>query len=314
MEHVCFSFLDVPETEGEKYSQKGFFDKYLKELLQIDVSNGKSSSTYDKISDLLRQINFCKDLLADFGPTDVIALFCKLITDNKSVIDNNEAEDFIGGFRNNVTNVVNSFIEFLCMVDLSVVSVDLIQSLTNIAYVLGETGYPYMTILMLARRYNRDLKETDLKKEMLKRITDSARLAQAMDIGHSIKILHDENRSYQSQVHQIISLCEYSQSDNVRSWLYVLYYLVSQRAVKEQSKSRLMRLLEIIYQSDNYSESDADRLSDNRYYTSLIAGALAKLWGETEQTKAWKQLSEDGTNEFNDVSMAYWHGWSAVEM
>lgn len=314
MEHVCFSFLDVPETEGEKYSQKGFFDKYLKELLQIDVSNGKSSSTYDKISDLLRQINFCKDLLADFDPTDVIALFCKLITDNKSVIDNNEAEDFIGGFRNNVTNVVNSFIEFLCMVDLSVVSVDLIQSLTNIAYVLGETGYPYMTILMLARRYNRDLKETDLKKEMLKRITDSARLAQAMDIGHSIKILHDENRSYQSQVHQIISLCEYSQSDNVRSWLYVLYYLVSQRAVKEQSKSRLMRLLEIIYQSDNYSESDADRLSDNRYYTSLIAGALAKLWGETEQTKAWKQLSEDGTNEFNDVSMAYWHGWSAVEM
>lgn len=170
-----------------------------------------------------------------------------------------------------------------------------------------------MTILVMVRRYNHSLKETDLKKEMLTRITDSARLSQAMDIGRSIRILHSENRSYQSQVHQIISLCEYSQSDNVRCWLYVLYYLLVQHAVKEQSKAKLMRLLEVIYQMDNYSEGDADRLSDNRYYTSLIAGALAKLWGETEQTKMWKQLSEDGSNEFNDVSQAYWHGWAAAE-
>ena len=134
-----------------------------------------------------------------------------------------------------------------------------------------------------------------------------------MDIGRSIKVLRDENRSCQSQVHQIISLCEYSQSDNVRSWLYVLYYLVVQNVVKEQSNVKLMRLLEIIHQTDNYSETDANRLSDNRFYTSLIAGALAKLWGETKQTKAWKQLSKNGTNEFNDISMAYWHGWREVE-
>ena len=313
MEHVCFSYIDVPETEGEKYSQKNFFDKYLKELLQIDVSNVRNSSTYDKISDLLRQINYCKNQLADFDPSDVIALFCKLIIDNKSIIEYNEAEDFMGGFRNNVVNVIDSFVKFLGMVELSGVPADLIQSLTNTAYVLGEVGYPYMTILMLLRQYNRSLKESDLKKEMLTRITDNAGLAQAMDIGRCIKILHDENRSYQSQMHQIISLCEYSQSDNVRSWLYVLYYLLVHHAVKEQSKARLMRLLEIVYQTNNYTEGDADRLSDNRYYTSLIAGALAKLWGETEQTNAWKRLSEDGTNEFNDVSLAYWHGWRDVE-
>jgi hypothetical protein len=88
---------------------------------------------------------------------------------------------------------------------------------------------------------------------------------------------------------------------------------VVQNVVKEQSNVKLMRLLEIIHQTDNYSETDANRLSDNRFYTSLIAGALAKLWGETKQTKAWKQLSENGTNEFNDISMAYWHGWREVE-
>ena len=313
MEHVCFSYIDVPKTEGEKSSQKNFFDKYLKELLQTDVSNVRNSSTYDKISDMLCQINYCKDQLADYDPTDVIALFCKLIIDNKSVIFAKETADFMGGFRNNVTNVVDNFIVYLGMVDLSKVPEDLIKSLTNTAHVLREAGYPYMTILILAKRYNLALNEADLKKELLTRITDSASLAQAMDIGHSIKILHDQNRSYQSQVHQIISLCEYSQSDNVRSWLYVLYYLVIQHAVKEQSKAKLMRLLDIIYQTDNYSEGDADRLSDNRYYTSLIAGALAKLWGETEQTNAWKQLSENKTNEFNDVSLAYWHGWNAAE-
>lgn len=312
-EHVCFSYIDVPETEGEKYSQKDFFDKYINELLLTDVSNGRNSSMYDRIADLLRQINYCKEQLAVFSPTDVIALFCKLIIDNKSVIDDNEAENFMGGFRNNVTNVVDGFMEFLGMVDLSKVPEDLILSLTNTAYVLREAGYPYMTILILAKRYNRALNEADLKKEVLTRITDSASLAQAMDVGRSIKILHDQNRSYQSQVHQIISLCEYSQSDNVRSWLYVLYYLVIQHAVKEQSKAKLMRLLDIIYQTDNYSEGDADRLSDNRYYTSLIAGALAKLWGETEQTNAWKQLSENETNEFNDVCQAYRHGWKALD-
>ena len=30
-------------------------------------------------------------------------------------------------------------------------------------------------------------------------------------------------------------------------------------------------------------------------------------------TSAWKQLSEDGANEFYDVSLAYWHGWEAAE-
>lgn len=313
MEHVCFSYIDVPVADGEKYSQKDFFDKYVKELLQTDVSNGKNSAMYDRISDLLGQINYCKEHVAGFDPTEVIALFCKLIEDNRSVIDDNEAENFMGGFRNNVTNVVDGFIEFLGMVDLSRVPADLIQSLTDTAHILGEAGYPYMTILMSVMRYNRSLKEADLKKEMLTKITDSASQAQAMDIGRIIRILHDENRSYQSQVHQIISLCEYSQSDNVRSWLYVLYYLVIKHAVKEQSKAKMMRLLEIIYQMDDYSESDADRLSDNRYYTSLIAGALAKQWGETEQTKVWKQLSEEGSNDFNDVSQAYWHGWKVAK-
>ena len=312
MAHICFSFIDVPVTVGDNNTQKEFFDKYVKELLQTDVSNGRNSLMYDRIADLLGQINCCKEHLAGYDPSEVIALFCRLIKDNKSIINDKEAEDFIGGFCNNVINVVDGFIEFLGMVDLSRVSEDLIQSLADTAHILGEAGYPYMTILVLTRRYNRSLKETDLKKEMLTKITDSAKHVQAMDIGRSIKILHDDNRSYQSQVYQIISLCEYSQSDNVCSWLYVLYYLVINHAVKEQSKARLMRLLEIIYQMNDYTDSDADRLSDNRYYTSLMAGALAKQWGETEQTKVWRQLSEDGTNEFNDISMAYWRGWASV--
>lgn len=96
--------------------------------------------------------------------------------------------------------MVEGFIEFLCMVDLSGVSADLIQSLINTAYVLEKTGYPYMTILMLVRRFNRGLKEADLKKEMLTRITDSARFPQAMDIGRSIKILYKENRIHYNSI------------------------------------------------------------------------------------------------------------------
>ena len=136
-------------------------------------------------------------------------------------------------------------------------------------------------------------------------ITTSATMKQAMDVVHALMILNERGRSYQSLLYQIISLCEYSTDRSVSCWLYALYNLAEKHAIKETSKAKIYHLLETKFVSNNYSEGDADWLIDVRHGVALIAGAIAKEWGDTEVTDKWKSLMAEDSGEFNDVSCAF---------
>lgn len=214
--------------------------------------------------------------------------------------------DYWCPIKNNVSNVVGEFHEFLSYVDLSRVPTDVIESLTDAAYILGRLGYPYIAILMRTERYNKALKASELKVLVLNLVTASADLRQAMDVAHAICVLHERNGSYQKIVYQMISLCEYSTDNNVRNWLYALYYLALQDALITTGKTYLYRMLDTIYANNNYAEGDADRLNDVRHGAALLAGVLAKNWGSTENTDRWKDLAKG--DEFNEVICAYERG------
>ena len=264
MRHVCFSLIDVPATAEEKYSQEGLLQDYLEDLLHTENGELRNSLIYDHLTEVYRQINYCHAILANIDPTDVIIHFCELIHNNEELLRKDD-EGFFGGFKNNVCNVVGEFNEFLSYVDLSRVPTDVIKRLTGAAYILERLGYPYIAIMMQIERYDKALKASELKVKMLNLVTASSDIRQAMDVAHAIYVLHERNGSYQKIVYQIISLCEYSTDNNVRNWLYALYYLARQDALKTTGKTYLYRMLDTIYAHNNYSEGDADRLNDVRH-------------------------------------------------
>lgn len=304
MQHVCFSFIDVPAVERDKYSQTYFLKKYVKELLAIDVNDVRNTMVYDHLAKCYHQMNYCGELLKTIDGTDIIRHFCDLIHKNEKLL-RQDNDEFFGGYRLNVSNVVKEFFRLLCSLDLTTINVDVLETLADADRILGEIGYPYLASLELLQRYNCGVKEADVKKQIENMITTSATMGQAMDVVHALMILNERGRSYQSLLYQIISLCEYSTDRSVSYWLYALYHLAEKHAIKETGKSKIYHLLETKFVCNNYSEGDADWLIDVRHGVALIAGAIAKEWGDTEVTDKWKGLMAEDSEEFNDVSCAF---------
>ena len=186
------------------------------------------------MAELYQQINYCKSVLKTVESTAVLKHFSELVHNNETVLSNDNV--FMGGFRKYMNNVLRHFEVFLSFVDISKVSADVIVSLTDAANILGRMGYPHISLLMSLLRYNKALKETELKKQIQKQITTSATLWQVMDVAHAIQILHERNRNYQTEISQIVSLCMYSSNPCVRYWLYALNFLSIKNALKKPVK------------------------------------------------------------------------------
>ena len=304
MQHICFSFIDVPAVECDKYSHAYFLKKYVKDLLSTDVNDVRNSVIFDHIANCYRQINYCSDLLKTIDGTDIIMQFSNLVHKNEKLLRQDD-DEFFGGFRSNMSNVVEEFFRVLSSLDLTTIGINILEELADADRILGEIGYPYLAILELLQRYNCGVKEVDIKNKIDNMITTSATMRQVMDVVHALLILNERGRSYQSQLYQIVSLCEYSTDRTVSYWLYAIYHLAEKHAIKETGKSKIYHLLETKFVSNNYSEGDADWLNDVRHGASLIAGAIANEWGDTEVTDKWKNLMEEDSGEFNDVSCAF---------
>lgn len=304
MQHVCFSFIDVPAVERDKYSKKYFFKKYMRDLLATDVNDVRSSVVFDQLTNCYHQINYCSDLLKTIDGTDIIRHFSDLVHKNEKLLRQDD-DDFFGGFRRNMSNAVEEFFKLLCSIDLTTINVGVLEALADADRILGEIGYPYLASLELLQRYNCGVKEVDVKNQIENMITTSATMRQVMDVVYALMILNERGRSYQNLLYRIISLCEYSTDNSVSYWLYALYHLAEKHAIKETSKSKIYHLLETKFVSNNYNEGDADWLIDVRHGVALIAGSVAKEWGDTEVTDKWKGLMAEESEEFNDVSCAF---------
>ena len=280
----------------------------LNKLLDIDVSNIRNTSTYERIAQLYQRICFSHELLGGIDPTAVIRHFVKLVTSNEELLRNYD-DSFFGGFRGNMTQVVEEFEVFISNIDLARVPIDVVQSLTNAVNTLHSLNYPHFMLLLILRRFDKRLNESKLKREMQDMVTNSATLAQVMDIAKAIEVMNLRRGSYQEVIHRIVSICEYSIDLSVSSWLYALYLLMVRKAVKVTSKSKFEHLLNAIFVNDNYSEAEAEVLADIRHGASRLAGAMAREWGDSEATDRWKLLSADDSCEFNDISHAFETAW-----
>lgn len=304
MQYVCFSLIDVPATENEQYSQEGLIKDYIDNLLKIENGEIHNSLVYSNMVELYRQINYCHNILNTINPTVIIKHFSELVHNNEAILTNDN-DDLMGGFRKYMSNVLKGFEEFLSFVDISKVDTDVIVSLSDAAIILGRMNYPHISLLMRLVRFNKALKETELKKKIQNNIATSATLWQVMDVAHAIQILHERNRSYQTEVSQIVSLCMYSSNPCVRHWLYALYFLSIKNALKKTSQNQLYRMLDTIFANNDYTEGDANLLYYVRFRAAQLAGALANKWGANESTNRWKQIEIEGSNEFNEVTCAF---------
>ena len=311
-EMIRRSFHFIPKRADDKDDPATILKNDIDDILRLDVKNIRSSNIFSKMELGYKYCCMAKTLLSAINPTSILLQFCEMVESNEPILTEEKDNSLFGGMPCYANRTIHAFTHFISELDLSTVKPEIITRLSNAVKSLHEYGLNSLALTTLLLRNSKGLKETVVKRHLLNAVTANADYNICIDVVSSLIFLSKRKRSYQNIVTQIIDMCEYSDTDNIIHWLFGLYLLAANSALKETSKPRLERLLNHIYEKDCDNANDANVLFDIRSRAALLAGAIAKEWGDTETTIQWRDMEPE--KEFNDIRNAYQRGYEHLSM
>lgn len=311
-EEIRRSFHFVPLRADDKDNPATILKKDIEDILKLDVKNIHSSDTFRKMEWGYNYCRIAKTLFTPFDAVPLLLQFCDMVENNAAMLQEKDDDNFFGGMRSFANRAIETFTELISELDLSMVEIGIVERLSKAAKALHDYGLASLALMTYLLRYSKQLKETEVKGCLLNAVTADADFTTSIDVVRSLILLSKRKRSYQNIVTQIIDMCEYSDSDNMIYWLYGLFLLSANGALKETSRQRIERLLNHIYERDIDNANDANVFYDLRCRAAQLAGALAKEWGESETTICWRDMEPQ--KEYNDIRNAYQRGYEHLCM
>lgn len=202
-----------------------------------------------------------------------------------------------------MTRLIRRMEGYLFKSDLSSVPVNEVCRLTDSVAKLAEWNYRHLAMQILLCKYDRRLKESEIKNEIDEKIPI---YGNHRDAYQALIFLSKRNTNFQQIMLGIIRFCMYSTSLIVYDWLDALAYFVKENVLTKGTKVQLLKMLSFVY--DNYKDNlsaDADVVNDIWYNAGRLAGVVAKHWGDTSETDKWKNLLLTDDSIFNEVRYAF---------
>lgn len=290
-------------NKGNENLKRKLLKEDLERLSMLEVTNIKSSVTFNSFCNLLGRLYVFKDLMDPTMHQQIIEKFVYLVDNNEKTLSKDDSEEFFGGFHGEMTNLIRRMEGYLFRSDLSSVPVNVICRLTDSVAKLAEWNYRHLAVQILLYRYDRRLKESEIKNEIDEQI---AIHENHMDAYQALIFLSKRNTNFQQIIQSIIRFCMYSTSLIVYDWMDALAYFVKENVLTKGTKVQLLKMLSFVY--DNYKDNptaDADVANDIWYNAGRLAGVVAKQWGDTPETDKWKNLLLTDDNIFNEVRYAF---------
>ena len=281
-------------------------DEDLSSLSALDVKDIKSSEVFSKMSCLLENLTIFHDDLIAADHQTVIEKFCAIVTGNERLLSKDDSQELFGGFHSYMTKVICSMEGYLYHADLSGISADVMIILSDVVSQLKQWNFRHLSMQVLLQPYDKRLHEADIKKELEENISKTET---HMDVVQALVFLSKRTSSFQNVLRSIISLCKYSTKQIVYDWLTYLKFFTWQGLLSETAKQELLKMLKHIYYNVESDTEDVDLLNDIYVSASKLAGAAANQWGESEETKLWKEIWMN-KSVFNEVRYAYEYGYS----
>jgi len=278
----------------------------LSSLSLLNVNDIKSSEVLGNITCLLNNLTFFHDYLTASDHQTVIEKFCTIVTENEKLLSKDDSQELFGGFHSYMSKVICSMEGYLYHADLSGVSGDVMTRLSDVVSQLKQWNFRYLSMQVLLIPYDKRLREADIKKELEENISKTET---HMDVVQALVFLSKRTSNFQVVLRSIISFCKYSSKQIVYDWLTYLKFFTWQGLLSETAKQELLKMLKHIYYNVESDTEDVDLLNDIYVSACKLAGAAALLWGESEETKLWKEIAMN-KNVFNEVRYAYEYGYS----
>lgn len=288
---------------GNEDLKRKLLKEDLESLSKLEVTNINSSEVFNIFGNLLGRLYVFTDLMGSAMHQQIIEKFVYLVDNNENTLSKDDSEEIFGGFHGEMTNLIRCMEGYLFRSDLSSVPVNVIWRLTNSVAKLAEWDYRHLSMQVLLYRYDRRLKESEIKNEIDERI---AIHENHTDAYQALIFLSKRNTNFQQIIQGIIRFCMYSTSLIVYDWLDALAYFVKENVLTKGTKRQLLKMLSLVY--DNYKDNlsaDADVVNDIWYNAGRLAGVAAKQWGDSPETDKWKNLLLTDDSIFNEVRYAF---------
>ena len=312
-EEIRRSFYYVSLRADDTSDPATILKQDVDNLLDIDVREIHSSNIFSKMEWGYNYCSMAKAYLSTIDPSPVILQFCEMVENNYEMLKRKDENDFFGGIRSFATRTVDSFTRLMEVWDLSNIPTEHISRMMKAAVSLYQCGFASLALMTHLLRYStKEVSEKQVKDYILNRVTADGDYTTCLDVIRSLVILSKRKRSYQAIVNQMIDMCEYSDAESMLFWVYGLYLLVVNDALKESSKQRVNRLLDCYYNKDLDNKPDSNAQYDLRCRIALLAGAVASKWGDSDATSRWRNM--DVSKEFNDVRHAYQRGYEGLSI
>lgn len=296
------SYVSVPFFEREDIENKTLLlAEDLSQLKNLDIADIHSSEVFHKFRDLLAHFTLFSNLLnfENFG--QIFEKFGLLVANNEELLQKDDFEEFFGGFRGEMSELLRKMEGLIYKSDLTLVPIDTIVQLTDVVKKLASWNYRHVALLILLCRYDNRLKESEIKKEIDERI---AVYESHSDAIQALLFLSKRNSKFQQIIQGVVRYCMYSTSQIVFDWLDCLECLVRDNVMTKDTQAHVLRMLSYVHGNlDNYS--DVDVKNDIMVNAGRLAGTAARFWGSSPETNKWKTMLTTDKNVFNEARYAF---------
>ena len=290
-------------NKGNESLKRKLLKQDIDSLSKLEVTNINSSVVFDSFCNLLGRLYIFTDRIDPTMHQQIIEKFVYLVDNNEKTLSKDDSEEFFGGFHGEMTRLIRRMEDYLFNSDLSSVSVNEVCRLTDSVAKLAVWNYRHLAMQILLCKYDRRLKESEIKNEIDEKIPI---YGNHRDAYQALIFLSKRNTNFQQIMLGIIRFCMYSTSLIVYDWLDALAYFVKENVLTKGTKVQLLKMLSFVY--DNYKDNlsaDADVVNDIWYNAGRLAGVVAKHWGDTSETDKWKNLLSTDDSIFNEVRYAF---------
>lgn len=300
------SFRSVPVGPIDSHKPEALLNEDLISFADIDVSRVTSSEIFHRISSLLESFQIFSNLLTLEIHQQVIHKFVDLVNSNEKLLKTDDSNEWGGGFHKCMTDVIRSMEGYIYYANLDNVPSDDIQFLVDAVSKLKEWHFRTLSLRILLCKYDKRLNEASIKKELEENIPlqDSH-----MDVVQALVFLSKRHNNFQSVLKKVLNFCMYSSLPIVYDWLLYLKLFIQRGVLGEGNKQDVLKMLKHIYNNVEDHVQDIDILNDIYVNACKVAGAAAKIWGDTNETDLWKNISTSDKNVFNEVKHAFDYGY-----
>lgn len=301
------SFDYAPEQRGkDKHRRIDLLKKDFEKLDVLEVKDIHNSQILTTMENLLNNFSSFADLLDDSHHSKIVSKFSELVLNNEKLLERDDEEEVFGGFYTYLSNVAHAMEGYLYKTQNLTLTPALVKQLKESVLKMKEKNYKYLSLEILLQKYDKTLKEADIKKEIEEKIAVQAFYYDAVQ---ALIFLSKKNKNFQGIIQRVIHFSMFSNSVMVHDWLYFLMMFIKNDMLQTGSYNELIKMLKHIYEHLEETTNDIELVNDIFTNSAKVAGAAAKKWGEKPETDIWKNIGSSDKEIFNEARYAYTYGY-----